>query len=141
MKRNPHDPEGKFERRNYKLNHMVDDVFCVSHPANDSFQTNDDEDVGLECCAREDWPRMSEGLSNPVTMYIEARNRALEDKPTITDLVHEVIRQREVIGMATYHRPLRAGDGRDTLQDAIEEAADLLQYLVKLKVERAGTGG
>ena len=55
---------------------------------------------------------------------------------TITDLVHEVIVQRERIGMATYHRPLTAFDGRDTLQDAIEEAADLLQYLVKLKVER-----
>ena len=118
MNRDPTDPEGQYEREYYGLNE-VDDVFC----------------------AREDWPRMSEGLSNPVTMYIEARNRALEDKPTITDLVHEVIRQREVIGMATYHRPLRAGDGRDTLQDAIEEAADLLQYLVKLKVERAGTGG
>lgn len=55
---------------------------------------------------------------------------------TITDLVHEVINQREIIGQATYGRPLLAGDGRDTLQDAIEEAADLLQYLVKLKVER-----
>ena len=126
MKRNPKDPEGEFERRDYRLNYMVDDVFCVSRRANDSFQTNDDEDVGLECCARE--------VRLPARYTLDGR--PYPPIPTITDLTHEVINQREIIGRATYHRPLLAGDGRDTLQDAIEEAADLLQYLVKLKAER-----
>ena len=94
------------KRRDYRLNE-VDDVFCAD---------------GAPYC----WTD-ADGVT------------VLSDTPrqqTITDLVHEVIVQREKIGMATYHRPLTAFDGRDTLQDAIEEAADLLQYLVKLKVER-----
>jgi hypothetical protein len=60
-------------------------------------------------------------------------------KPSITDRVISVIRQREIKGWQTYGRALTAHDGRDTLQDAIEEAADLLQYLVKLREERANT--
>ena len=97
MKRNPHDPEGEYQRERYPLNTPVDDVFCAE-----------------EC------PPM------PCTTF------------TITDRVVQVIRQRERKGQETYGQPLLAGDGRDTLQDAIEEAADLLQYLVKLKVERGG---
>lgn len=104
MKRDPNDPNGEFERRNYRLNNVVDG-FCAEE--------------GNPFLRQETWERFTKG-TNP---------------PTITDLVHEVINQREIIGRAIYHRPLTAFDGRDSLQDAIEEAADLLQYLVKLKVE------
>jgi len=109
MKRNPKDPEGEFERRDYRLSHMVDDVFC----ADDEF--------------------LREKVNKVASDYHPEHWTAPK---TITDLTHEVLNQREIIGRATYHRPLLAGDGRDTLQDAIEEAADLLQYLVKLKAER-----
>ena len=95
MSRDPTDPEGEFERRDYHLNR-----FCAEEGA------------------------------------YEADPPVKWTSPTITDMVIDIIRQREKIGIATYHRPLLAGDGRNTLQDAIEEAADLLQYLVKLKVER-----
>ena len=101
------DPEGEYRREGYGLNEQQDDVFC----------------------AREGNVILAEDVIGVIGI-----NRA--DEPTITDLVHEVINQREKIGQATYGRPLLAGDGRDTLQDAIEEAADLLQYLVKLKTER-----
>ena len=114
MKRNPDDPEDEFERRNYRLNNMVDDVFC----ARESFYSLEQAEAD-EAAVRE--------------MFSKSKS--------ITDLVHEVINQREKIGMAIYHRPLTAFDGRDTLQDAIEEAADLLQYLVKLKVERDDAAG
>lgn len=113
MKRDPHDPDGEYERENYNLNQ-----FCAEEGASYDAAKEWYDFVPPDKCGNE---------ASPVT--------------TITDLVHEVIDQRATIGMATYHRPLSAGDGRDTLQDAIEEAADLLQYLVKLKVERAGTGG
>jgi hypothetical protein len=164
MKRDPHDPEGEFERRNYKLGHMVDDVFCaregvVVHGGDiigEVFEGLKVRDAGKfirdnippgppdEFSARESYDAAKEWYDfDPPKEEDEVTRlqRILFGPKTITDLVHKVIDQREKIGMATYHRPLLAGDGRDTLQDAIEEAADLLQYLVKLKVEREGTGG
>ena len=114
MKRDSDDPEGEFQRENYRLNE-VNDVFCAR-----------EEVVG----------RITQLTDGVPKRIIDKFKRHLVGEPTITDLVHEVINQRERIGQATYGRPLLAGDGRDTLQDAIEEAADLLQYLVKLKVER-----
>jgi hypothetical protein len=111
MRRDNDDPEGQYQRENYMLN----DVFCA--------QEGDVEGIA----------QVAQNISQQT---FDKYRRQLIGEQTITDLVHEVINQREKVGMATYHRPLLAGDGRDTLQDAIEEAADLLQYLVKLKVER-----
>ena len=104
MKRDPYDPDGEYERKDYKLNEQQD-----------------------EFCAREGYQPIERG---------QVASILKPPQTTITDEVISVIRQREVIGMGTYGRPLLAGDGRDTLQDAIEEAADLLQYLVKMKAER-----
>lgn len=54
----------------------------------------------------------------------------------LTDLRDRV----EVQGMATYGKPLTTGDGRDSLQDAYEEALDLAVYLGKMIMERAERG-
>lgn len=47
----------------------------------------------------------------------------------------------EVQGMKTYGRPLTTGGGRDSLQDAYEEALDLAVYLGKLIMERERFSG
>ena len=61
---------------------------------------------------------------------------------TLSDRVIEefsrtLARQREK-GAAKYGEAFEPHDGRDTLQDALEEAVDLVQYIVKAKVEREG---
>lgn len=43
---------------------------------------------------------------------------------------------RDAVGLRKYGRPLQAGDGRDTLWDAYEEALDLAVYLRKAIIER-----
>ena len=114
------DPEGEYRRESYGLNEQQDDVFCA----------------GEGYAVKAYGPHYKNG-EYAFGSY-SSKDPSVKPYPikTITDLVHEVIVQREKIGQATYGRPLLAGDGRDTLQDAIEEAADLLQYLVKLKTER-----
>ena len=54
----------------------------------------------------------------------------------IWDLVIEDIHKRDEVGTVKYGKPLRAFDGRRTLQDAYEEALDLAVYLKKEIVER-----
>lgn len=51
--------------------------------------------------------------------------------------MHDDLRERELRGATTYENPrMLAGDGRDSLQDAYEEALDLAAYLKKLVLER-----
>jgi hypothetical protein len=54
------------------------------------------------------------------------------DPLTVTDECVRVLREREIIGVATYNRPLMSSykDFLEWLDDAIEEQADGLQYLV-----------
>lgn len=47
----------------------------------------------------------------------------------IFDLVHQDLRDREAIGIATYGDTLRPNNGRKALQDAYEEVLDLALYL------------
>ena len=51
---------------------------------------------------------------------------------TITDLVVEVIREREKVGYKTYNKPLLGEDKTmiEWLKEARDECADQLQYLV-----------
>ena len=95
MKRDPHDPDGEYERESYNLNR-----FCAEE--------------GASYDAAREWYDYQ-----PPT-------------PTITDLAHEVLNQREIVGGATYNRPLLHNYKTflQWLDDAIEEAADQLQYLV-----------
>ena len=39
-------------------------------------------------------------------------------------------------GLDKYSTPLKTFNGRDAYKDALEETADLLQYLTQLKMER-----
>lgn len=54
----------------------------------------------------------------------------------IADLVRAEIEKRVAIGKERYGEPLHTHDGRDGLQDSIEECADQLFYLVKEREER-----
>lgn len=58
------------------------------------------------------------------------------DGPILHDLACAVIQSRAKFGLGKYGKPLRANNGRDALQDAIDEAADLLVYLIQAKRER-----
>ncbi len=57
-------------------------------------------------------------------------------KPNAVDLAKAVLHERYQKGLKEYGVPLQPYNGRDNLQDAIEEAADLLKYLCNLKWER-----
>lgn len=54
----------------------------------------------------------------------------------ISDLVCVDLRYRKQEGIKKYGVPLQAGNGRDALQDAYEEALDLAQYLKQAIEER-----
>ena len=61
-------------------------------------------------------------------------DNCLQNYPeTITDQVIEVIHQREKKGRQKYGHPIDPFDGRDWLEEAIEECADMLQYLVTFR--------
>lgn len=54
----------------------------------------------------------------------------------IWDLVIEDMKERDHVGRARYGRPLQAGNGRDALVDAYQEALDLAVYLRQAIEER-----
>lgn len=68
--------------------------------------------------------------TNPQPMPIQ------KTEPHISDLVCVDLRYRKQEGIKKYGVPLQAGNGRDALQDAYEEALDMCQYLKQALVER-----
>jgi hypothetical protein len=60
------------------------------------------------------------------------------DKPSIQSMVRHDLEERERVGVQRYGTPLQAGNGRDALRDAYEEALDLACYLKQAIVERDG---
>jgi len=56
--------------------------------------------------------------------------------PEIADIAILMLDQRRKAGIKTYGVPLQGFNGRDALQDAAEEAADLLVYLLQAIYER-----
>lgn len=64
----------------------------------------------------------------------------MENEPTqSTPVYHEVIKDmlnRAEFGKAHYGKYLYANNGRDSLQDAYEEALDLTCYLKQVIIER-----
>ncbi len=61
----------------------------------------------------------------------------LPDRQTpVTASLIALLREREAIGIERYGRTLTTNNGRDALQDALEEALDLSQYLQQAKLER-----
>lgn len=65
-------------------------------------------------------------------------------KPTdgrpVWELVVEDMTARDHLGRQRYGVPLQAGNGRDALRDAYEEALDLVVYLRQAIEERAANG-
>jgi hypothetical protein len=55
----------------------------------------------------------------------------------VWDLVIEDMQERDRVGQERYGRPLEAGNGRDALVDAYQEALDLAVYLRQAIEERA----
>lgn len=56
--------------------------------------------------------------------------------PDVTDRVIEILQTRREQGISEYGHSLRLWDGRDNMQDLIEELADALQYAVKEQERR-----
>lgn len=61
------------------------------------------------------------------------------DSRPVWELVIEDMKARDQMGRAKYGVPLQAGNGRDSLQDAMEEALDLVVYLRTAIEERKVT--
>lgn len=60
----------------------------------------------------------------------------VNDSRPIWEMVIEDMKQRDLEGRKRYGVPLQAGNGRDALQDAYEEALDLAVYLRQAIEER-----
>ena len=56
--------------------------------------------------------------------------------PVARRMFLKMLGAREAQGIATYGTTLQAFNGRDPIQDAMEECIDLFQYLVQIKMER-----
>lgn len=63
-------------------------------------------------------------------------NPIANDGASMHDLVIARIEERKRIGLAVYKTPLQANNGRDALEDAIDELVDGACYLMQAKVER-----
>lgn len=72
----------------------------------------------------------------PATVKPSQPTPTPNDSRPIVDLVIADMLERKRFGMAKYGTPLQAGNGRDALQDAYEEALDLVQYLRQELEER-----
>lgn len=64
------------------------------------------------------------------------KGSGMADKPKVWDLVLEDIAERDKLGKKRYGVHLRPFNGRDSLQDAYEEALDLVVYLRQVIYER-----
>lgn len=62
------------------------------------------------------------------------------ERPAIWDLVIADMRERDTVGRKRYGTPLQAGNGRDALVDAYQEALDLAAYLRQEIEERKVRG-
>jgi len=82
-------------------------------------------------------------LQNPGYDCLPTKQRAgdqvlpkVNDNPYIQDLVKRDIQKRMEVGIERYGTALQGHNGRDSLQDAYEEALDLTVYLRQLIWER-----
>lgn len=57
-------------------------------------------------------------------------------EPVARALFNAMLTERTQRGVQTYGMPLSTANGRDPVQDAMEEALDLWQYLVQIHLER-----
>ena len=62
----------------------------------------------------------------------------INDSVPVVDQINGFLERRKQFGIEKYGTPLQAGNGRDALVDAFEEAADLFIYLGQVIIERDG---
>lgn len=55
---------------------------------------------------------------------------------TVNQILRKRLKARDRVGQETYGKPLLPWDGRNTAEDALEEALDLAVYLQKMIEER-----
>lgn len=94
------------------------------------------------------WPlRVYDSVARALLLIDEAERMPLlptkkqpapkaNDSRPIWEMVIEDMKQRDLEGRKRYGVPLQAGNGRDALQDAYEEALDLAVYLRQAIEER-----
>jgi len=102
-------------------------------------------EVSQVLCVSGDW-RNSKGCEreivfareNGIPVYFGAENVpvASEYQPDGNALAIQTQLEQRRKGVARYGQPLKPFNGRDSLQDAIEEVADLAAYLHNAKAER-----
>lgn len=97
--------------------------------------------VGIEPTSEEEAGRAAR-LRSRLTRI--ADDEQPEPRPTtgrpVWELVVEDMHARDRLGRRRYGVPLQAGNGRDALRDAYEEALDLVVYLRQAIEERATNG-
>jgi hypothetical protein len=77
--------------------------------------------------------------SKSVSKRVRAQKAPVANSnPKVWDLVVEDMRERDVFGLVKYGVRLQAGNGRDALLDAYQEALDLVVYLRQAIYERDG---
>lgn len=64
----------------------------------------------------------------------------IDGGPSMHDLLIEMILARKALGLSRYGTILQAGNGRDALQDLLDELIDGCVYLMQLIQERKEDG-
>lgn len=88
---------------------------------------------------KQSFPDLSEGpmQSLPKIEFDSNPPPLPNDEPPIWDLVIKDMVNRDKLGRKKYGTPLQPNNGRDALQDAYEEALDLVVYLRQALFERS----
>lgn len=87
---------------------------------------------------KQSFPDLSEGpmLAFPKIDFGANPPPITNDEPPIWELVISDMKNRDQLGRKKYGTPLQPNNGRDSLQDAYEEALDLAVYLRQAIYER-----
>ena len=97
--------------------------------------------VGIEPASEEETGRAGRLRAR---LWRLATDEQPEPRPTssrpVWELVVEDMHSRDQLGRSRYGVPLQAGNGRDALRDAYEEALDLAVYLRQAIEERRDDG-
>jgi len=84
----------------------------------------------MDICAGDEEPQPTDGKS-PVYPALAHWLR----KHGYADSVLRLVRQRRARGLETYGTELYTENGRDPINDALQEAGDLLMYLMQARLE------
>ena len=84
----------------------------------------------------EDQPMPMQG-TGPWIQDLVLEDLAVYGDSAASRLLADEVERRKALGLARYGRLLQAHNGRDVLQDAMEEAVDLINYLRQALAEAA----